>query len=597
MVLLSAIGSDALLGIKIDATSDRYSVGHPSLDPVPLAAPTAATTAAGAAGLVTGTVFYRWSYILAGGFLTAPSVVSTTLTVATKHVTLTDLTNSADPRVIGKIIWRSHTSDTTGFYWIGTVPDNTTETFDDNTAVTSAFIDKLINPMPSATEVGNWGFAFLDQTQFNLDAEYAEQDIPALSGAAGKNRGIVGAITVKGTMQGAIRAGGSVPAISALAGTPVKVDDIASELTRTYSWAMSTSKDTPRSLTGLVYKGGSLRPELFFGLQASQLALTMQGGQVVNDTVTLVGLMHGLSGIGTHASATYLGTVVTRGIRFDAARLTTPLMIKCSTGPSAGVIKFKTKISGAYTGEYTLYYDTTSKKQIKGGTQVSDWWEVLDETGVRVGSDTENRLPFELMFTGDLSTIALNDEFTIPLQMLIPKVGTGVSPYTGIGHKFIKTPRNTGAHCFIKKDGVILESTQASLTLTSPKQLYVALGPEARFGLDIEYVDFATATIQISGRYQDRAWETILQESDRAEVVILLEGERILATAPGVFSTYRELLQFTFPQCKVTQVNAPVSGPARIVEQVTLMAEQPDDTSKDFCTILVQTSQDWDFPA
>jgi hypothetical protein len=593
-----ARGADALLGIAIDAPSDLFQCGHPGLDDRLVAAPAVKLTAGdGGAGSISGSILYYYSHIVAG-FETTLSPASDALVITSKNAALSDILVSADARCTMRKLYRSHDGGTTK-YWLANIYDNTSTTYTDSLAVTSTLIDTTRVPRTTNETSGNNMLTFVRCDSYDLESGYGILASNELAGGAGASRAYPGPITVGGTVKGAIRSGSIVPFLTALYGAPTV--SRAGLPVISYTWTATTARlaASARSLTALTFKGGSLSPEILYGLMADTIDLSIDGGKIADDTVKLVGQQSSISGVATkHAGTGYTGTLVARGVRGDAAYATTDLYVKVTTAPTTGTfaVKYTMGSSGTYTGSaHTLYYDLVSKKQTKGGTQQSDWAEAFDDSGVALGFDAgENRVPYQILFTGDVTTLSLNDEFIVPVTALIPG-GTGTG-YTAVPVHMPLPPRFGPAHVTILQGGTPLEALNATVKLGGPKEPYRCLGKEARIVLDLERGGFFTGQVTISRRYNDRTWENILRRDTRAAVVVKAEGERILSQ-PGTYSAVRETLQITYPQMRVTDAKSPVGGAGWILEAVTLDAEQPDDSAQEFFTIVLYSSQDWQFLA
>lgn len=602
----NALGAEALVGWVIDAPSApdssglaRYNVGIPGFNPVTVTDPASPpSSAAGSSGSITGTVVHYFSFIV-DGQESAPSAGSTPLVLSAKKASLTSVSVCSDARCTERRLYRSHDGGVTK-YWIGGIYDNTTTTFTDDLAIDSAAIDYTRTPK-SVSEIGaNYGFAFARVNTIDAQPTYGVIQPTELTGKAGIARAFPGQITVPTTVNDAMRASVAVAFLTSLFGKPTRTQMAGAPVYK-FVWSSDTARLNPRSLTELHYKGGQIPPEFLFGLFATQMQLKASGGAIVTDAVTLAGIHHGLAGIGTVSvgGTTYTGKLVARGKRVDPKAATDALYVKVTTAPAAGTfaLKFKVGSGATYTGSaVTCYYDTSSKKMIRGGSQVSDWLEAQDEAGLNLGADTgENRAPFEILFAGDVTGLALNDEYVVPLVALIPGA-TVAANFTQQAPRFMITPRFGPAHAYAKRGGSVVEAQTFDLTLTAPKQAIYSLGPDGRIPVDFADNGYFQGKAQLTRRYSSREYEAILQADQRATLEFLLQGERI-QSAPGVFSTYRESISFYFPQARVNSVKAPVTGPGLVTETVELDPEQPDDASLPFVTVTLYTRQDVALPA
>ena len=114
---------------------------------------------------------------------------------------------------------------------------------------------------PALTVAGdNYGFRFLRPDSFNLGATYETVEPSELTGAAFRGANTPGATNVAGTVVGSIRTGSAVPSCYSMFGSASKSELLASYAYQ-YIWT-TASKSSPRSLTALTHKGGSLTPEI-----------------------------------------------------------------------------------------------------------------------------------------------------------------------------------------------------------------------------------------------------------------------------------------------------------------------------------------------
>lgn len=570
---------------------------------------------------------------------------------------------------------------------------------------------------PALTAAGdNYGFRFLRPDSFNLGATYETVEPSELTGAAFRGANTPGAINVGGTITGSIRTGSAVPACYAAFGAAVKTELLA-DYAYQYVWT-TASKATPRSVTYLTQKGGSLTPELLYGDFADQWDMSVEGDMPGTDTLTLTGHHHTTQGIGYQVAGTgtFAGVLCAYGIRADSAALTDGLWVKITTAPTAGGFGVKMKVGNAttYDGtEVSCYYNATSDKQTKGGTQVTDRFVALDEDDETLGLDTcSSKMDVGLLFTGGAITdLALNDEFFVNFKALIPgtytvsnlisngtftgaatswTLGTGwaygtnnvahtpgntddleqnftavsgalyrvtftvvsrtagqVTPYigaaagtavttagtytqyivaaasgavalkftpdtnsdqvldtivlekltgtsaveyTGDAVDYIAGCKLTGAHVTVKKDGTAFEVMSADISITTPHERIKALGAGAT-GSDIEGTGFwglgATLTLQ----HRDRTMERLLQTDDKVSFAVEMVGP-LLLDGSLVSTGYRNTLKFEANQAAVISSSAPVADENVIMETVVIRVEAPDNGSEAL-TVTAITSENW----
>lgn len=135
-------GPQARAAIR-SAVADWKFTPYPSSAPVP---------SVGTAGALTGTYFYQVAFRTAAGS-TEGGVPSAGVTVAGQRITLASVPVSADPAVIARDVYRTKAGavdSILGFY-VGTIADNTTTTYTDNTPDAS-----LGAPVPKSNATGGY---------------------------------------------------------------------------------------------------------------------------------------------------------------------------------------------------------------------------------------------------------------------------------------------------------------------------------------------------------------------------------------------------------------------------------------------------------
>lgn len=567
---------------------------------------------------------------------------------------------------------------------------------------------------PALTVAGdNYGLRFLRPDSFNLGATYEIVEPKELTGTAFRGANTPGAINVGGTITGSIRTGSAVPVCYSMFGAATKTELLASYAYQ-YVWT-TASKNSPRSLTAQTNKGGSLTPETLYGLFADQWQMSVEGDMPGTDTVTFTGHHHTTQGIGYQVAGagTFAGVLCAYGIRADSQALTDGLWVKITTAPTTGTfgVKMKTGNAAAYSGsEVTCYYDTSSKKQKQGGTQTTDRFVGLDEAGVSIGLDTcSSKSDVTLLFTGgDITALALNDEFYIPTVALIPgtytptnlvsngtftgaatswTLGAGwaygtnnvahtpgstatlsqnftavsgrlyrvtftvvtrtagqvvpsigavngtaattagtyiqylvagasgsiafaLTPdtnsdqvidsvvledmtgaaYTGDAVDYVAGCKLTGAHLTVKKDGTAFEAMKADISITTPHERIKALGAGPT-GSDIEGTGFWGLEATVTVRHKDRTFERLLQTDDKVTFSLEFVGP-LLLDGGGVSTGYRNTLKFEANQAAVVSSSAPVANENVIMETVVIRLESPD-AGTEALTVTAITSENY----
>lgn len=598
---IAARGNDALLGISLDEPGLNSSLGHPRFEVAPITAPAAPTVAIGGAGNITAAgVLYKVSFLSYFGETNVSAASTDPGALTSDEVDLSAIPLSASADVWGRKIYRSVDGGTT-WHWIHTLYDNTTETWTDDISATASYLE-AVTP-PATTQIGkNGGFLFLYPASFNLDADYKVIDAKELRGSVGQPRGAAGNIDVPLAIKEFARAGYLVHALALLMGKPTVTEN--ADGTCTYVFSPNVSKLSPVSGSFLIHEGGSVRPEMFLAGMASELALDIKGGAIVDADTKGAAQHHTKSGMPEIVTTTtYKLVPAIRGIRQDSNRATGDLFVKVTTAPSGGTFKIKVKTAtGESYGSYdiTVTYDTTTKKQTKGNADSSDWVELIDSTtGARLGADTgEVRRPLQICFPGDCSTLALNDEFKIPYRGAVPGVGTtpgtADGTYTGFAARSVPAPRFTMSHGYIKRGTVsannVLQFNSAKASLKWPPTMLRSIGAEAATIEDIDRNDFLGLDLDIQRRFTSREFEDLMETDGRLVAQFKLEGE-LIPIQPNTRSTLRESVIFDITQARVSNTSSPVSGPGIVMESLKLEAEQPEDLSTAHFTVTVHTRQ------
>lgn len=598
---IAARGNEALLGFLLDEPSDGFSLGHPRpMTPI-VSAPSAPTSATNGAGNITATVLYKQALLTYAGE-TTPSTAAAGLACTANAVTVT-IGSQSNTEVIARIIYRSHDAGAT-YYWVGSVWDRTTTTFADDLATTSSSIDTAKVPKTYNETGANWGAVFMWPESWNLDPSYKQIATKELKGSTGMSRGAPGLIDIQVALKKALESGFIVPMLGLLIGKPTIV--VNADGTVKYTFTPSTARRYPYSGTFLQWEGGTLRPEIIISAMLSDIDIDVKGGDIVDVQPKGMARHHTKSGMTKWSStpnANYGTVPVVKGNRSDASADTTDIYVKVTTAPSAGTFAIKCKVgSGASYGStaITITYDTTSKKQIQTGSQPSDYVELLDSTsGSRYGADSgENRRPFMIMFPGDCTQIALNDEWIIPAPNNALAPGAGSTPgtpdssFTGFAPRGVAKARYTMCHATLLRGTTLLtpstyvEIDSAKVKLSWPIAATRPLGGEAASPVDFDRNDFAKLGIDFSRRFVNRLFEGYQEQDTRIAVRLLLQGEYPVVQ-PGTLASNRLAIQIDIPQARVDEANSPVSGPNALHETVSIDAEQPDDSTYEPFTITI----------
>ena len=589
LTVTTAGGTDKFDWTDLHGNAD-FAVSMVAATPVPLGSDGVEATFAASTGHSLGDT---WT-------LTA---TATATTVTSKNMVLTTI-GTGGPPTDKRVIERS---DDGGATWAicGTVYDNTTATFTDSTVV----LDKSKN-LPKLNQTGaNYGFTFLEPDSFDLEPEFSNLKVVALLGTAGSPRAIPGNIKIAGTPKSDLRPADMLPILLAGAGVPDSYTQVAGEPTQIATWAATTGKRNPRTISALAYQGSSnVPPNFLYQIATDELDFTFADGKIESIAPKFTGTNYGTSapaGLKVAGDGGWPGAFAAIGQRYDADALTKSVFIKITQALSADTVKFRVRVdtigssgSGFTDAEpvYTMYVNDTSKNQTKGGLQYNDAIELADQNGLYLGADVgSNRQPFLLVATAPLATtLHVGDIYELLPTAAIP--GVGSAPYSGVPARFAQGPRFTDAHITLYQDGNVIEATSGTLKMMWPKKAVSSLCAGARTVIDMPNEGFFGATITIARYLDATTYRQIIRTDSRAHINIALVGERIPVN-PGVLSTHRESLILDFPQVVLESVKAPVTGQVLVVETLTCSAEQPDDTSKDLYTMALTTRQGWTIPS
>ena len=534
----------------------------------------------------------------------AIKIVPAPTSLTTQKGALSAISISSDPNVDRRVIERS---DDGGATWAiaGTIYNNVgTVTFSDNTPT----LDKS-KVLPHANQTGgNYGFTFLEPDSFDLEPEFSNLKVVALLGTAGSPRAIPGNIKIAGTPKSDLRPADMLPILLAGAGVPDSYTQVAGEPTRIATWAATTGKRNPRTISAFAYQGSpNVPPNFLYQIATDELDFTFANGKIESIAPKFTGTNYGTSApaVPLSGAGPWAGTFAAIGQRYDANALTDSVFIKITQAwtTHGDPVKFKVNVgthasagTGTYGSEYTLYTNATSDNQTKGGLQYNDAIELADQNGLYLGADVgSNRQPFLLVATAPFTTdLHANDIYELLPSAAIP--GVGSAPYSGVPARFAQGPRFTDAHITIYQDGNVIEATSGTLKMMWPKKAVSALCAGARTVIDMPNEGFFGANMTISRYLDTTTYRQIIRTDSRAHINIALVGERIPVN-PGVLSTYRESLILDFPQVVLESVKAPVPGQVLVVETLTASAEQPDDTSKDLYTMTLTTRQGYRIPS
>src|ERR1035441_3737732 len=399
------------------------------------------------------------------------TATATGTTVTSKNIVPTTTQTGAgatDRRVIER-------SDDGGLTWAiaGTLYNNTAVTFTDSTVV----LDKS-KSLPKFNQTGaNYGFTFLEPDSFDLEPEFSNLKVVALLGTAGSPRAIPGNIKIAGTPKSDLRPAAVLPILLAGAGVPDSYAQITGEPTRIATWAATTGKRNPRTISAFAYQGSSnVPPNFLYQIATDELDFTFANGKIESIAPKFTGTNYGTSApaVGVAGDLGWGGSFAAIGQRYDADALTKSVFIKITQVLTADTVQFRARVdtigsagAGFTDAEpvYTMYVNDTSKNQTKGGLQYNDAIELADQNGLYLGADIgSNRQPFLLVATAPLtSDLHVGDIYELLPAAAIP--GVGSAPYSGVPARFAQGPRFTDAHITLYQDGNVIEATSGTLKL------------------------------------------------------------------------------------------------------------------------------------
>ena len=570
---------------------------------------------------------------------------------------------------------------------------------------------------PALTKAAdNYGFRFLRPDSFNFESRPGKTDPTELTGTAFRGRATMAGLEVVGTATGGIRTGYAVPEAYTAFGAATKTELVAGYAYQ-YVWTTS-SKNSPRSLTAQQKKLPGSWPELFYGAFATQWQMSVASDEPGVDTLTMIGHHSSPHGIGFQVAGTgtFAGVLCVYGEGSDAFYASDGLWVKVTTAPTTGTFGLKIKVgnTSTYAGaEIAGYYDLSSLKQKKGGSQFTDRIIAFDEGGATLGfNDCDGKRDVGLLFTGGAITdLALNDEFFIPTAALIPGTytvanlatngtftgnatgwtlgagwaygtnniihtagstetasqnftavsgvlyrlqfsvggaagtltpsigavngtavaagagavtqylvagasgsialaftpttdfdgtldsvvlepltGTGAVAYTGDAIDYIAGCKLTGAHVTVKKGGTAFEVMSAEITVTTPHEKVQSLGAGPT-GTDIEGTGFWGLEATLTLRHRDRTFERLLQKGDRVTFAVEMVGP-LLLDGSSVSTGYRNTYKYEANQAAVISSSSPVANENTVIETVVIRVETPDNGSEAL-TVTAITAEDY----
>lgn len=370
-----------------------------------------------------------------------------------------------------------------------------------------------------------------------------------------------------------------------------------------YSFPFSDRSADAVSAWGIAYPGGDFFPvgtmgqkfsDIEIDTAAKQLGLKIKG-QGIGFTECGIGVPDA-GNTGTCVKAPIMKGPRRDAGGLEATYLSKTVYVEIVDAPSAGTFTIKAKICApadegttAFGGASTLltcYYDTVTKKMIRGGAHDDPvgFVELIDQDGVFLGmDDRENRESFCWYLPGDVTLALASDQWAHAPVMTIP--GTGSAPYTGTARTGDTGQVFTPAHVRLMKGSssadTFFEFDSVTVKFGSALAMSRQPGPGWKRPGNIDVSGFLSVTVDVDRRYITREFERAMQTNTKYFMDLIIEGARIPITAGGVasFSTYRDKLWLRGSQVTVTKTDAPVTGPAVTHEKITFTFEAPADGS------------------
>lgn len=163
---------------------------------------------------------------------------------------------------------------------------------------------------------------------------------------------------------------------------------------------------------------------------------------------------------------------------------------------------------------------------------------------------------------------------TLDTVVLEKMSGTSAVTYTGDAVDYIAGCKLTGAHVTVKKDSTAFEVLSAEITVTTPHEKISSLGAGPA-GSDIEGTGFWGLEATLTLRHRDRTFERLLQTDDKVTFAVEMVGP-LLLDGSQVSTGYRNTLKFEANQAAVVSSSAPVANENMIIETVVIRVETPD---------------------
>lgn len=614
----AAVGAQALIGVTLDGRAPNSSLGQPTFRRSVVANPSVAltATASGDPGDMVGQFRYAYYWCRQGlsglglfrtalspwtAAVDADSIVSIALSVIANGGT-----GVSEKGIVRQ--WRaSSAADWGPSHVCGRIYDNTTTTFTDLAPANSLLypID-LHETGPTSNETGTNGEAvFLEPDSFDVNADAGVIARKALSGLSGPLRSLPGDFSFPVGFKSTAQPGLLAVLFTFLLGEPTIAREAASPARR-LTFAPTSRRRKVRTGSFGAYEGGAGRPIRVYQAVGTELTIDSKMGQDVEIDFKAQGAIFSTSDFGAVETQTGTGELpVLMGVRGDVNRETLDAsVLVVSEATNLMVIKARTDAEAYGDETSTVTLDATTHKQTRGSSDHSDRVKLVDSvTGQSLGFDAgSNRRPLLVLFPGDCTLHAADDEFSFAREIPIPDVYDAANPtgpsddgsYTGAPVVKLRGPCFfTAAHANVSYgDGstpdVTLDAKGVQIKITAPGLMAHSLGAEANFANFAHTGGEIQLMVTLSRDNVSRLFRRKLEADEQVSFRLHLEGPPIVKQ-PGVLSAFREEVKLTMSYASIVDSKSPVAGAGLNPETISFLATQPLDSSVQHFGVIVTT--------
>lgn len=486
----------------------------------------------------------------------------------------------------------------------------TSTTFSDSTPVGSEDTAVIV---PAADQTAaNYGFEF---HRFEPGTNFKRVDMlihpTELTGAQGEPSTAAGDVDWIHNIDEAVRTSTLLMSIASFGGVPVSFTQATNKPEWTAVFEPSDLPENSFSYDAMYYKGGSVAPEFHLGVKESEIDFTFSAKKELMRKSKAMGTGGSVHSIAerTTIGGSYTGTGYLCG---DAGRTFTTIAVKVSTGPSAGVLYVKFSIDGGSytTTAYPVYYDTTSGRQIRGGSNQNYFIEMFDTSLLALGIDdtvTGTLRPLLFAFSGDLTGLQANDIVTFKPAAKFPAVYSAAHPtgpsddgtYTGHLRRVIDSALFTLTRVEILTGGAnvapsnLLAFNVGSHKLSRPYQVVREAGRFGAYPQDVDVFGKIMGELDTERRYTDRSIEQALRRGQRYGLQLQFVGAPI-RTNPGVYGAVEKIVIY-YPNAEVESTDSVVGSDKVVDEKTKWKVKQSSDPSQPTYRITVVGSHAVDF--